>query len=78
MVVLLQDCVKRIECLQEGGRLCGVLDDRGRFLCVTKEELHKLAEALKSQGRFSKETDLVSICNRIIRLTPSDEVLCQT
>ncbi|CDJ37878.1 SJCHGC09143 protein, related [Eimeria tenella] len=68
-----KDCVKRIESLQEAGRLCGVLDDRGRFLCVTKEELHKLAEALKSQGRFSKETDLVSICNRIIRLTPSDE-----
>lgn len=71
----IQECVKRIESLREGGRLCGVLDDRGRFLCLTEEELQKVAAALKSQGRFSKETDLVNVCNRIIRLTPSEEVI---
>ncbi|OEH78301.1 hypothetical protein cyc_04622 [Cyclospora cayetanensis] len=68
-----KDCVKRLESLRECGRLCGVLDDRGRFLCLTEEELQKVAAALKSQGRFSKDTDLVSICNRIIRLTPSED-----
>lgn len=68
-----KECIKRIESLKEAGRLCGVLDDRGRFLCVTEDELQKVAAALKSQGRFSKENDLVSICNRIIRLTPSEE-----
>ncbi|KAL8272857.1 hypothetical protein Esti_003244 [Eimeria stiedai] len=68
-----QDCVKRIESLREEGRLCGVLDDRGRFLCLTDDELQKVAAALKSQGRFSKETDLVHVCNRIIRLVPSEE-----
>lgn len=69
-----QECIKRIESLREGGRLCGVLDDRGRFLCLTEDELERLAAALKSQGRFSKESDLVNACNRIIRLTPSEEV----
>lgn len=69
-----QECVKRIEALRESGRLCGVLDDRGRFLCLTQEELEQVAEALIKLGRFSKETDLVSICNRIIKLTPSEEV----
>ncbi|KAL8447160.1 hypothetical protein Emag_004426 [Eimeria magna] len=69
-----KECVKRIESLREGGRLCGVLDDRGRFLCLTEDELQKVAAALKSQGRFSKETDLVHVCNRIIRLVPSEEV----
>ncbi|KAL8433483.1 hypothetical protein Efla_001080 [Eimeria flavescens] len=71
--VYVQECIKRIESLQESGRLCGVLDDRGRFLCLTEDELQKVAAALKAQGRFSKETDLVAVCNRIIRLTPSEE-----
>ena len=70
----MQDCVKRIECLRESGRLCGVLDDRGRFLCITKEEMQQVAEALKRLGAFTKETDLVNVCNRIIKLTPSEQV----
>ncbi|PHJ19432.1 ddrgk domain protein [Cystoisospora suis] len=68
-----KDAVQRIRSLEDTGRLSGILDDRGKYVCVTEQELDALAEYLRLKGRIHKEKDLVPACNRIIRLQPDEE-----
>ncbi|CBZ56193.1 Hypothetical coiled coil protein, related [Neospora caninum Liverpool] len=71
--LLTKDVVQRIRSLEETGRLSGILDDRGKYVYITEQELNAVAEFLKCTGRIHKVKDLVPACNRIIRLRPTDE-----
>lgn len=66
-----QDAVDRVKDLQETGQLTGVMDDRGKFIYITVEELESVAKFIKQHGRVSI-SDLAESSNRLINLTPDN------
>lgn len=48
-----QEIIQRIEQLEKMGRLTGVMDDRGKFIYVSVEEMQKVGEFIKSRGRIA-------------------------
>eukprot|EP00922_Rhytidocystis_sp_ex-Travisia-forbesii_P053407 GHVS01079187.1.p2 GENE.GHVS01079187.1~~GHVS01079187.1.p2 ORF type:complete len:295 (+),score=77.97 GHVS01079187.1:49-933(+) len=67
------EVINRLQDLDKFGRLTGIFDERGKFIYITPEEMAEVAHYLKAKGRITISTDLVAACNRIIRLTPTDE-----
>lgn len=61
----------RVKDLQESGQLTGVMDDRGKFIYITVEELESVAKFIKQHGRVSI-SDLAESSNRLINLTPDN------
>ncbi|XP_074642556.1 DDRGK domain-containing protein 1-like [Tubulanus polymorphus] len=68
-----QDCIERVQSLQEEGRLTGVIDDRGKFIYITMEELEAVAKFIKQRGRVSI-TELAESSNKLIDLSPDNEI----
>lgn len=62
--------VERIQDLQANGNLTGVIDDRGKFIYISEEELRAVAKFLRQRGRVSI-TELVENSNNLINLTPA-------
>jgi len=62
-----QDCVDRVTQLSEEGRLTGVLDDRGKFIFISQQELESVAKFIKQRGRVSI-ADLAENSNKLISL----------
>jgi len=71
--------IDRLNTLVTEGRLTGVMDDRGKFIYISEEELSKFAKFIKQRGRVSI-SDLVDNSSSIINLvqepksTPAVEV----
>lgn len=65
----IQEVVERLEMLQEDGVLTGVVDDRGKFIYISEEELGSVAKFINQNGRVSI-TDLAAASNRLINLEP--------
>lgn len=70
-ICIFQDAVDRVQELQTEGRLTGVMDDRGKFIFITVEELESVAKFIKQHGRVSI-SDLAESSNRLINLTPDN------
>mmetsp|Transcript_4297 Transcript_4297/g.7371 ORF Transcript_4297/g.7371 Transcript_4297/m.7371 type:complete len:306 (-) Transcript_4297:196-1113(-) len=51
-----QDVINRIEALELGGQISGVIDDRGKFIYVTHEEMLAVAKYIEKVGRVSVPT----------------------
>lgn len=51
------------------GRLSGVMDDRGKFIYISQEEMKAVADYIKRQGRVSI-SHLASKSNQFIDLEP--------
>ncbi|CAC5399015.1 DDRGK1 [Mytilus coruscus] len=66
-----QDAINRVQELQDEGRLTGVIDDRGKFIYITMEELESVAKYIKQHGRVSI-SDLAESSNRLINLNPDN------
>lgn len=47
----------------------GVIDDRGKFISITPEELDSVAHFIRQRGRVSI-TELAQASNSLINLTP--------
>ena len=62
-----QDVIDRLTSLQESGDLTGVMDDRGKFIYVSREELENVAKFIRQQGRVSI-SDLAANSNKLITL----------
>merc|ERR1719348_394516 len=62
-----QEAIDRVTQLQVDGLLTGVIDDRGKFIYVSQEELESVAKFIKQQGRVSI-TDLAMSSNQLISL----------
>lgn len=62
-----QDVITRVNELLESEQIEGVIDDRGKFIYVTQDELDSVAKFIKQNGRVSI-TDLVESSNRLIQL----------
>lgn len=68
---VLQDAIDRIKTLQEEGQLTGVIDDRGKFIYITKDEYEAVAKFIKQRGRVSI-SELAESMNRLINLNPDN------
>eukprot|EP00250_Pteridium_aquilinum_P011161 c19875_g1_i1 orf=397-1263(-) len=64
-----QDAISRILSLEEVGRLSGVMDDRGKFIYISLEEMKAVADYIKKRGRVSI-AHLASKSNEFIDLEP--------
>ncbi|KAI2665101.1 DDRGK domain-containing protein 1 [Labeo rohita] len=64
-----QDAIARLQDLIADGSLTGVIDDRGKFIFITPEELNAVAQFIKQRGRVSI-SELVQASNTLINLTP--------
>lgn len=51
------------------GRLSGVMDDRGKYIYISMEEMQAVADYIKRQGRVSI-SHLASKSNQFIDLEP--------
>lgn len=65
-----QACIDRIQDLQKDNILSGVMDDRGKYIYISEEELKAFANFIKQRGRVSI-TELAEGSNRIINLQPN-------
>lgn len=61
--------VERIQELQANGNLTGVIDDRGKFIYISEDELEAVAKFVRQRGRVSI-TELAENSNNLINLTP--------
>ncbi|GBL90420.1 DDRGK domain-containing protein 1 [Araneus ventricosus] len=64
-----QEAIDRVQELLAQEWLVGVIDDRGKFIYITKEELEAVAHFIKQRGRVSI-AELVECSNSLINLTP--------
>ncbi|KAL0306409.1 UNVERIFIED_CONTAM: COBRA-like protein 10 [Sesamum radiatum] len=64
-----QDCINRITSLESMGRLSGVMDDRGKYIYISLEEMKAVADYIKREGRVSI-SHLASKSNQFIDLEP--------
>ncbi|XP_039951363.1 DDRGK domain-containing protein 1 [Bactrocera tryoni] len=64
-----QQVIDRIQDLQANGTLTGVIDDRGKFIYVSQEELLEVAKFIRQRGRVSI-AELAESSNNLINLTP--------
>lgn len=64
-----QQAIDRLQELQANGTLTGVIDDRGKFIYVSEDELLSVAKFIKQRGRVSI-AELAECSNKLINLTP--------
>jgi len=49
----MNEVVSRIQLLLKDNRLCGILDDRGKFIFLTLEQMKWMADTIQLEGRLS-------------------------
>ena len=52
--MMTKEVIKKIEGLEQSGRLLGIMDDRGKYIHITMEELDSVAATINSKGRISR------------------------
>merc|ERR1712183_871665 len=62
-----QEAIDLATQLQTDGLLTGVIDDRGKFIYISQEELEAVAKFIRQQGRV-RITDLAMSSNKLITL----------
>lgn len=70
-----QDCIDRVQDLLLQEQLVGVIDDRGKFIYITNEELEAVAKFINQRGRVSIN-ELVDHSNSLINL--QTDIKCET
>lgn len=63
-----QAAIDRIIELQKDDRLSGVIDDRGKFIYISEDELKAVAKFIRQRGRVSI-SELAENSNRLINLS---------
>nr|SVE76812.1 EOG090X0N9E [Daphnia longispina] len=64
-----QDAIDRLQKLVQDGSLTGVIDDRGKFIYISREEMEAVAKFIRQRGRVSL-SDLAESSNQLIQLGP--------
>lgn len=62
-----QEVMNRVESLQAANRLSGIVDDRGKFIYITEEEMDNVAKFIERRGRLGL-AELSKECNKLIGL----------
>lgn len=68
-----QACIDRLKDLQNDDILTGVIDDRGKFIYVSQEEMKSVAKFIRQRGRVAI-SELVENSNKLINLTPTPAI----
>eukprot|EP00057_Strongylocentrotus_purpuratus_P019524 XP_011673998.1 PREDICTED: DDRGK domain-containing protein 1 [Strongylocentrotus purpuratus] len=66
-----QEAINRVHELQAEGRLTGVIDDRGKFIYISEEELEAVAKFIRQRGRVSI-AELAEASNQLVSLNPEN------
>lgn len=64
-----QDVINRVNMVQEMGLLTGLMDDRGKFIYISEEELQKVKRFIELRGRVSI-SEIAKSSNELINLKP--------
>ncbi|XP_028919098.1 DDRGK domain-containing protein 1 isoform X2 [Ornithorhynchus anatinus] len=64
-----QDAINRVQDLLANGTLTGVIDDRGKFIYITAEELAAVAQFIRQRGRVSI-AELAQASTTLVNLAP--------
>lgn len=64
---VMQAVIDRIHSLQSNGQLTGVIDDRGKFIYITREELKSVAKYIRQRGRVTL-SELAESSNSLIQI----------
>ncbi|XP_055651642.1 DDRGK domain-containing protein 1 [Falco peregrinus] len=72
-----QDAINRIQDLMADGTLTGVIDDRGKFIYITPDEMAAVAQYIKQRGRVSI-AELAQASNSLINLQPDSQAVAPT
>ena len=47
----LDQVISRVQALEEMGRITGVMDDRGKFIYISEEEMQNVAQYIRDKGK---------------------------
>jgi len=64
-----KEVVDKIEALEKEGRLSGIMDERGKFICITPTEMSNIAKFITQRGRVSI-SEIAKESNKLINLNP--------
>ena len=64
-----QDVIARVQGLEAMGYISGVVDDRGKFIYISNDELAAVAKFIQKKGRVRIST-LAQESNKLIDLEP--------
>ena len=62
-----QDVIERVQALERMGHITGVIDDRGKFIYISKSEMSEVAKFVRRKGRVRIST-LAQESNRLSAL----------
>eukprot|EP00729_Bicosta_minor_P000214 gene214-28290_t len=62
-----QDAIMRLKNLEEMGRITGVMDDRGKYIYISDDEMNAVVKFIKQRGRVTL-ADLSENSHKLIRL----------
>ena len=65
--VTMQEAISMLKELDRTGRVNGVLDDRGKYICILPDEFQAIADYINRQGRVSKAT-LARVSTKLVDL----------
>jgi len=66
------EIVEKLKYFEEQNKICGIIDDRGKYIYLTEKEIASIEKIFMQRGRISK-MELLKECNKIIRFVPSEE-----
>ena len=61
------EMIELLQRLDKEGKISGVIDDRGKFIYISREEMQKVAAFINRKGRVSIE-DIARESNKLINL----------
>ena len=64
-----QDAISRVQALEAEGRITGVMDDRGKFIYISREEMAATADFIMRRGRVAI-AELAAKSSTLIDLEP--------
>jgi hypothetical protein len=59
------EVVERVRSLEGEGRIVGIMDDRGKFISVSEQDMRDIARVIQERGRMSV-TELATECSSIL------------
>ncbi|VDP02599.1 unnamed protein product [Soboliphyme baturini] len=73
-----QAAIDRLHQLLADGIISGVIDDRGKFIYITEDEMKAVAKFIIQRGRVSVD-ELIEYSNKLIKFEPEivHDVACQ-
>ena len=71
-----QDVISRVQALEQMGYVSGVIDDRGKFIYISRAEMEAVAKYINRKGRV-RIAALAQESNKLIDLKPRAEAAAE-